>query len=383
MGYRRNLTNPYLYRQFSNSAKEMFNYTMTNLMDSFYNSALSEASDGSFKAVCLSGIKTEDNTSGGTEKNDAQETLGYLSIVVRPLTGFGGIIPDPAGMKDPDVINSLIFLHSTAFTARSDFEAKSTDVPVFGQILNCYFEDGSISNSDFRGLRFSQPTGKDIDPEYEKLATIEGVVSPINQNWNSAFLLGDPIEIAPSSEEEIDQLAERFDKESTPNKTSNSSFISIAHPEFQKYIKAFIIKSADEDISIKLNSTYRNRAKQQSLISEYEVNYANWVAGGKQGKKPIKPAQYSYHISGLAFDFNPTLANGTTVKSSMSKEVWLRSSVVQLGESVGLRWGGYFSKNYDPIHFDFGKKVSTTRNKQIIAEASRKKVEATTIPIGV
>ena len=65
---------------------------------------------------------------------------------------------------------------------------------------------------------------------------------------------------------------------------------------FKKYIKAFIIKAADEDISIKLNSTYRNRAAQQSLISKYEVKYANWVAGGKQGKKPIKPAEYIYHI---------------------------------------------------------------------------------------
>ena len=85
----------------------------------------------------------------------------------------------------------------------------------------------------------------------------------------------------------------------------------------------------------------------------------------------------------MAFDFNPTLANGTTIMSSASKETWIQSGVVQIGESVGLRWGGNFSENYDPIHFDFGNKVSKTRNKKMIKEANSKKVEATTIPTGV
>ena len=82
MGYRRNLTNPYLYRQFSNNAKEMFNYTMTNLMDSFYDSVMDSSTDGSFKAVCLSGIKTEDNTGGSDELDDGGVALGFLNVVV-------------------------------------------------------------------------------------------------------------------------------------------------------------------------------------------------------------------------------------------------------------------------------------------------------------
>lgn len=375
MGYRKNLTNPYLYRQFSNSPQEMFNYTMTNLMDSFYDTALSEATDGAFKAVCLSGIKTEDNNGDGkVDELDAEKVLGYLNVIVRPLTPFGGILPDPAGMTDPNEINQIISLHASVFTARSDFEAKNMDAPKFGEILNCYFEQGSIANSDFRGLRFSKVVGdKDFNNDYKKLADVQGVVNIVDKDWNGASLLGNaPESIPPSSEPEIEQLASRFDSEATANKAHNTSRINTAHPEFQKYIKAFIVKCSDKSISIKLNSTHRNNAAQQKLIDEH-----------KAGKRKIKPAQYSYHLSGLAFDFNPTLANGTTIVSTMNKQVWLQSGVPAIGESVGLRWGGYFSTNYDPIHFDFGNKVSSTRNKKMIDEAKQKNVEVTAIPTGV
>ena len=191
MGYRKNLTNPYLYKQLSNSATEMFNYTMTNIMDSFYNSSMSEATDGTFKAVCLSGRRTEDNEGKKTDDNDAEEILGFLNIVVRPLTPFGGILPDPAGMTDNEQIDQAISLHANVFTARSDFEAKRTDVPKFGEVLNCYFENGSITNSVFQGLRFSKATGEEFDDNYKKLATIAGGSSGPGNDWSSAALLGE------------------------------------------------------------------------------------------------------------------------------------------------------------------------------------------------
>ena len=192
MGYKKNLVNPSLYRQFANNAVELFNYTMTNLMDSYYDNSLTEATDGSFKAVCLSGIRTEDNSGGGTDLNDARVIDGFLNIVVRPLTAFGSTLPDPLAIDDLESLNAVISLHRSTFTAKSDFEAKDTDVPKFGQILNCYFEDGSISNSDFRGLRFSQPTGEDIDADYKKLATVEVKTTAKNAfEEGGASLLGE------------------------------------------------------------------------------------------------------------------------------------------------------------------------------------------------
>lgn len=201
MGYKKNLVNRSLYRQFSNNAVELFNYTMTNLMDSYYDSSLTEATDGSFKAVCLSGIRTEDNTGGGTDLNDARIVDGLLNIVVRPLTAFGSTLPDPLAMDDLESLNAVISLHRSTFTAKSDFKAKDTDVPKFGQILNCYFEDGSISNSDFRGLRFSQPTGEETDADYKKLATVEVKTTAKNAfEEGGASLLGEE----PPPEESTD-----------------------------------------------------------------------------------------------------------------------------------------------------------------------------------
>ena len=175
MAIKKSLINPYLYRQFSNNPMEMFNYTMTNLMDNYYDSALDQSTDGSFKAVCLSGMRTEDNSGGGVDATDGTLEGNYLRVVVKPLTPFGNILPDPTLAKTPEEASQLISLHQSVFSARSDFELKDTDAPQFGQVLNCYFEGGSMKNSDFSGLRFSKPTGVEFDERYGKVAMLVGV----------------------------------------------------------------------------------------------------------------------------------------------------------------------------------------------------------------
>ena len=61
----KNLNPKHLFRQLSNNASELFDYTMTNIMDNFYDSAMKDTSDGMFKAVVLSGIRTEKNDGSG------------------------------------------------------------------------------------------------------------------------------------------------------------------------------------------------------------------------------------------------------------------------------------------------------------------------------
>jgi hypothetical protein len=189
--YKKSLTNPYLYRQFSNNASEMFDYTMTNVMDGFYDGAMNSAIDGTFKAVCLSGIKSEDTKGGSEDGNDAVVSGKFINLIVRPLTDFGNIMPDPRKSKDPDEINGIISLHSSTFLARSDDTFDVTRGIDFGEVIDCYFEEGSISNSDFRTLRFSQPKGKVIETSYQALATISGVTVIGDADWSSAGLLGD------------------------------------------------------------------------------------------------------------------------------------------------------------------------------------------------
>jgi hypothetical protein len=193
--YKKNLTNRFLYRQFSNSVSEMFDYTMSNLMDGFYDGAMNSAIDGTFKAVCLSGIKTEDNKGSGTDANDAVISNVYINLIVRPLADFGNIMPDPRNSTDPREINEIISMHGSTFLARSDDTFDITKGVSFGQVIDCYFEKGSIINSDFRTLRFVQPKGKDMERSFQALETISGVTSVMDADWQSAFQLGEAIDL--------------------------------------------------------------------------------------------------------------------------------------------------------------------------------------------
>ena len=191
--YRKSFINPHLYRQFSNNASEMFDYTMTNIMDGFYDEAMDSSVDDVFKAVCLSGIASESNTGEGTGRNDAVISGPFINLIVRPLSDFGNIIPDPRNSKDPNEINALISLHASTFTARSDEGFDITRGIDFGQVIDCYFEKGSIANSDFRTLRFSQPKGKIIETSFQDLSLIAGVKAIVSSNWSNAGLLGGPM----------------------------------------------------------------------------------------------------------------------------------------------------------------------------------------------
>ena len=187
----KSLSNKYLYKQFSNNPAELFDFTMTNVMDGFYDSSMSQAIDGSFKAVCLSGIKTGDNKGSGTGANDAVIAGDHVNLTVRPLTDFGNIMPDPRKYTDPIKINEIISLHSSTFLARSDDTFDVTKGVSFGQVVDCYFERGSVTNSDFQTLRFTQPTGVEVERSFADLATISGVKAGSSDvDFTNASVLG-------------------------------------------------------------------------------------------------------------------------------------------------------------------------------------------------
>ena len=143
--YSANLPSGASFKQISNDPQKVLRYRVSNLMDAFFDSAMNKASDGSFKAVVLSGIRTEDNTGAGIDVFDGRKVGDYLKVVVRPLTPFGEILPDPSfGSKNSEEVAELIALHANMFTARSDFNYDAAQVPKFGQIVNCYYEQGSI-----------------------------------------------------------------------------------------------------------------------------------------------------------------------------------------------------------------------------------------------
>ena len=364
------LTGAYMYRLLTTD-KGRYQLTTERLMSEFYRSSKSTATDGTFPAVCLSGIRTDDNTGTGIDANDASIEGRVIKIIVRPLIPIGSIVPDPRLSTTPEAINADIATIGAVYTAKSDFGFKDQNPIPFGHIVNCYFEDGSIANSDFTGLRFQDPGKETIpDPSYVKLATIEGVITSLSAfERGLASLLGSISQPPPlASSKEINDLAERFDKETFYNKADSNRHISNAHPEIQNRLKAFLTKSKDNKIDIYISSTHRTHAKQAEMIVDHLA-----------GRKPyIRPAETSYHLLGLALDFNPIPFGKNIINANRPKQDWIDSGVVAIGESLGLRWGGHFGK-YDPVHFDLGNIVTKSRMKEMVNESKNAGIEGTKI----
>ena len=169
-----------------------------------------------------------------------------------------------------------------------------------------------------------------------------------------------PSVVSARTPKEINQLAQLYDTDTTlPNKSNHAPFLLEAHPDFGAHMKAFMYNAWENlGATIKINSVYRTPAHQARLLREYNANPA--------GK--AKPGTTSYHLYGMAMDFNPTLKDGTLLgksyklygKNSLAK-AWIDSGLVAAGERVNLYWGGRFPDNYDPIHFDFRNVAGSTR----------------------
>jgi len=261
--YKKYFNNPYKFRLYTNSSSDLYNYQMNNLMDGFYDSAMNRSTDGSFKAVCLSGIKTEDNNAGSQNAEDAQPQGNYMVVTVKPLTSFGNILPDPASYSTPEEINSVISLYQSMFSARSDYVSNGENMPQFGQIVTCYFEDGSISDSNFSGLRFQEPKALEVSQQYLNLATIEGVQTATGAFLDgSSGLLGTP----PSYEElGADHLG------AAESGFADSKFgpgpDGVLRKKAWEALRPFLTKKTV------LTSVYRGQDDQNRIIKNYATRY--------------------------------------------------------------------------------------------------------------
>ena len=128
--------------------------------------------------------------------------------------------------------------------------------------------------------------------------------------------------------------------------------------------------------TVTLNSTYRTVGVQREMRAKWDA----WVGTGDpndpdnppngDGPNPhyaARPATagHSKHNLGTAIDFNPTIGSKTygTKKHGTTEQEWRSSGLVEIIKSWGLRWGGDFPGNYDPIHMDL-----------LVSEATRRKI---------
>lgn len=124
----------------------------------------------------------------------------------------------------------------------------------------------------------------------------------------------------------------------------NSRAIADLQPEVQDRCGLFIQACKDQGIDLILTSTYRDFEQQNALYAQGRTTPGKRVTKAKGGQ--------SFHNFGVAFDVVPVV-NG--------KAVWdddtLWKTIGEIGESVGLEWGGRW-EFVDKPHFQFTKERS-------------------------
>jgi hypothetical protein len=380
------------------SVQELFNFDSDNIGDflsdplgsfkkiinSFYDGTGIFSSD-QFLAVALTNgveIDAEEATllgypAGGDEVR--QQTFYKFKARTIAKDSPHVVLTDPCTLTDKVTSdekclrNALIAAHSTVV-----YSTNSGQVNV-GNIVTVKF---SRNSDDTLNLRQGNLVNF-IDPNRD----FESLTPEACEFIESVFELGDSYAPPPPIviNSEIFQLAEEYDRSNNIRfKRKNNTFIKDLLKPFDSYVKAFIMESKNlYDIDINIYSGVRTKSHQQQLYNDY-------VKNGKKGPAPAKPSGNTFtslHQVGLAIDFNfykdgklymsqlsdspitgrpfPRDDKGkiTTAGIQQHKREWINTGIFNVIDRLGLRWGGNFRNNYDPIHVDlpYGK-LGLTKN---------------------
>jgi peptidoglycan L-alanyl-D-glutamate endopeptidase CwlK len=127
------------------------------------------------------------------------------------------------------------------------------------------------------------------------------------------------------------------------------------HLTIQLAARDFLFRAAAEDIHLVITQGLRTNAEQAKLYARGREHDANG--------KPIghivtdAPPGSSWHNFGLAFDV-AVLADGKATWPNDPK-VWLR--IGEIGEAVGLEWGGRWKTFVDLPHFQWTAGLTLTQ----------------------
>jgi peptidoglycan LD-endopeptidase CwlK len=126
--------------------------------------------------------------------------------------------------------------------------------------------------------------------------------------------------------------------------------VSDLTPETQDKFKEFAVRMAEERIPFILTSTYRTQAEQDEL----------WKRGRSLPQfKKVTWTRYSRHTDREAFDIAVVMNGRPTWDMKVSanyNDVGDYYEAGEIGESLGLVWGGRFS-NPDYCHFELKKEI--------------------------
>jgi len=258
-----------------------------------------------------------------------------------------------------------------------------------GDQIEIRFDDKSYSSAKIIKIEKKGPNNIGSDSALTAANTIiPSFISSIVDLFDDAAetaILGHTFE--PNTPEEVYELSVLYDEDNTfPMKDQHKSHLGNAHTEMLPYIKAFIYQSwRDLKVEIQINSIYRDPDHQKRLLDKYNTEklppyleeLEKWKeAGSPEGSEPKKPPGKpgwppGHHSAGTALDFNPMRDGVVFLQKKNDRHEWLASGLPQIGESMGLRWGGHWTGNYDPIHFDLGDKYTFKQVRALLREAEK------------
>jgi peptidoglycan L-alanyl-D-glutamate endopeptidase CwlK len=116
------------------------------------------------------------------------------------------------------------------------------------------------------------------------------------------------------------------------------------HPAVREKAEAFLAACQTAGIIVLIYSTYRDFESQNALYAIGRTEPGQKITNAKGGQ--------SYHNWRVAFDFVP-IRDGVAVwnTSGANGKLWKRLG--EIGESVGLEWGGRWKRLSDYPHLQY------------------------------
>jgi len=127
--------------------KDQHEVVISSLLDALESNITDVSHDGSFDAVCLSGIR--DNIVDNADPFSVHDINNRYRIVFRPLIKHGKPLPEIINETDANDLLRLINLHRQAvFVAESDKDSGNSEFPVFGQVIKVRCGSGTFRTGD-------------------------------------------------------------------------------------------------------------------------------------------------------------------------------------------------------------------------------------------
>ena len=312
-----------------------------------------------FRAVVISNpvsIDFEEASALGYVQDNSDAYVQYRKFKVRIVNKTGNphaVLADPcdistsAGSEENCLQNALVAAHTTVVINE-----------VMGIMIGSYVEIRLDKNAN---KTFNTQTGHFIKKLSDNTTGHAVLSTEACEDIQAMMAQGESYTPPPTIKlpSEIRELAEIYDRNGQiPNKSQHRKFLYGDHPPtlnkpFELWFKAFIAKIFMEkgtDIKVHIVSGFRTVAQQEALRAAYEERKAANPNNREAWGLPAACGKCSRHIGGSAIDINLNWM-GIEIKSTSSNDTWRSTGVVEIAESLGLKWGGNF-KQRDAVHFE-------------------------------